>query len=219
MIERHSETEENYLKAIFKYSKGGEMVSTNTIAKDLGTTAASVTDMLKRLSEKQMVEYIPYRGARLTASAEKVALGIIRKHRLWELFLVKVLNFSWDRVHDTAEQLEHVNSPELVEKLDEFLGFPQFDPHGDPIPSKDGVMAMRETCPLPALEVGVEVTMAGVLEHSPEFLQYLDRLGMNIGARITILEKIGFDQSLLLRVQEREIVLSGEFAKQILALP
>jgi DtxR family Mn-dependent transcriptional regulator len=217
MIERHSETEENYLKAIFKYSEGGEMVSTNTIAKDLGTTPASVTDMLKRLSEKQMVEYVPYRGVRLTSMGEKIALGIIRKHRLWELFLVKVLNFSWDKVHDTAEQLEHINSPELVEKLDEFLGFPKFDPHGDPIPSKDGVMAPRMTQPLPALEVGAVVTMAGVLEHSPEFLQYLDRLGMNIGAQITIVERIGFDQSLLLRVQDREIVLSGEFAKQILA--
>lgn len=218
MIERHSETEENYLKAIFKNSEGGEMVSTNTIAKDLGTTPASVTDMLKRLSEKQMVEYVPYRGVRLTASGEKIALMIIRKHRLWELFLVKVLHFSWDKVHDTAEQLEHVNSPELVDKIDEFLGFPKFDPHGDPIPSKDGIMAERATQPLPALEVGAEVTMAGVLQHGPEFLQYLDRLGMNIGAKITILEKIGFDESLLLRVRDREIVLSGEFARQILAL-
>jgi DtxR family transcriptional regulator, Mn-dependent transcriptional regulator len=218
MIERQSETEENYLKAIFKYSAGGEMVSTNTIAKVLGTTPASVTDMLKRLSEKLMVEYVPYRGVRLTAMGEKIALSIVRKHRLWELFLVKVLNFSWDKVHDTAEQLEHVNSPELIEKLDEFLGFPKYDPHGDPIPSKDGIMAQRKTLPLPAFEVGAVAIMAGVLEHSPQFLQYLDRLGMNIGAQITIVEKIGFDQSLLLRVQEREIVLSGEFAKQILAL-
>lgn len=218
-MHRHSETEENYLKVIYKYSEGGEMVSTNTIAKDLRTTPASVTDMLKRLSDKEMVEYTPYKGVRLMAAGEKVALGIIRKHRLWELFLVKVLNFSWDNVHDTAEQLEHVDSPELVDKLDEFLNFPKFDPHGDPIPSKDGVMAARNTVPLTDCPIGPTLNMAGVLQHAPDFLQYLDRLGMNIGAEITILERISFDQSLLLKVGGREVVLSGEFAKQILALP
>lgn len=194
------------------------MVSTNTIARFLQTTPASVTDMLKRLSEKQLVEYQPYRGVRLEEAGTRVALKIIRKHRLWELFLVNVLNFSWDTVHDTAEQLEHIDSPELIEKLDEFLGFPKYDPHGDPIPSKDGVIEERKTVPLTACEAGSQVQMAGVSEHEPEFLQYLDKIGLNIGVTIHVLERIPFDQSLMLMVNEREIVLSGEFARQIQVL-
>ena len=149
-MKTHSVTEENYLKAIYKFSDGENNVSTNTISKYLRTTPASVTDMVKRLNEKKLVDYQPYKGVSLTSEGQVIALKIIRKHRLWEVFLVKVLNFSWDSVHDTAEQLEHIDSPELIDKLDEFLGYPKFDPHGDPIPSPSGEIVYRFNFAKPA---------------------------------------------------------------------
>lgn len=214
----HSATEENYLKSIYKFSDGANPVSTSSIARDLLTTPASVTDMLKRLNEKGLVNYQAYKGALLSEEGKKVALKIIRKHRLWECFLVRVLSFSWDAVHDTAEQLEHIDSPELIEKLDEFLGFPKFDPHGDPIPSKDGIFEERETILLAECKAGFKVVIAGVNEHLPEFLQYLDRIGVTIGTEVDVVEKISFDQSILMNLNGREIILSGEFAKQIVVL-
>lgn len=214
-MKQHSVTEENYLKAIYKFSQQGGNVSTNTISKYLETSPASVTDMLKRLKEKKLVNYQPYKGVLLTAEGEKIALKIIRKHRLWEVFLVKTLDFSWDAVHDTAEQLEHIDSPELIEKLDEFLGFPKFDPHGDPIPSKTGEFVHRETRSLIDCAEKDRVAVAGVTEHSRDFLRYLDRIGLNIGAELEVLEQIPFDGSMMLKVEGRELVLSGEFSKQI----
>jgi DtxR family Mn-dependent transcriptional regulator len=214
----HSATEENYLKAIYKITDGAVPVSTSAIARDLLTTPASVTDMLKRLNEKGLVNYQAYKGALLTDDGNKIALKIIRKHRLWECFLVRVLSFSWDAVHDTAEQLEHIDSPELIDKLDEFLGFPKFDPHGDPIPSKEGNFEERETIPLAECQAGSEVIVAGVMEHQPEFLQYLDRIGLTIGKVAQVLEQISFDQSILMSINGREVVLSGEFARQIVVL-
>ncbi len=215
---QNSATEENYLKAIYKFSSTGEMVGTNTLAKALLTTPASVTDMLKRLNEKALVEYQPYHGVRLTASGRLIALKIIRKHRLWEVFLVKTLNFTWDEVHDTAEELEHVNSSILIDKLDEFLGFPQFDPHGDPIPNKDGMFTERATRQLSTCLAGEIAIVAGVTEDTPVFLQYLDRISIHIGSKIHILDVLPFDNSLILRLGGREVVLSGEFARQILVI-
>lgn len=217
-MKQHSATEENYLKVIYKFSTDDASVSTNTISKHLKTSPASVTDMLKRLNEKSLVEYQPYKGVRLSEEGKRVALKILRKHRLWEVFLVNVLHFSWDNVHETAEQLEHINSPELIQKLDEFLNFPKFDPHGDPIPSATGEIVIRETVPLGSCSAGTTATVAGVNEHSKEFLRYLDRIGLNLGTKVEILEQIEFDQSLMLEVQGREIVLSGVFAKQVLVL-
>lgn len=213
---QNSATEENYLKAIHKFSPNGELVGTNTLARYLQTTPASVTDMVKRLSDKALVDYQPYHGVRLLDEGARIALKIIRKHRLWEVFLVNVLKFNWDEVHDTAEQLEHVNSPFLIEKLDEFLGFPQFDPHGDPIPNKDGIFAERLSRQLSECKPTDDVRMVGVTEDAPQFLQYLDRIGLRIGAAISISEIIPFDNSMILTVSGREIVLSGEFARQIL---
>ncbi len=213
---QNSATEENYLKAIYKFSTNGAMVGTNTLAKYLQTTPASVTDMVKRLSEKSLVEYQPYHGVRLLEPGKLIAIKIIRKHRLWEVFLVNVLNFSWDEVHDTAEQLEHVNSALLVDKLDAFLGYPKFDPHGDPIPNKDGHFAERITRQLSMCMADESVVVAGVTEDEPVFLQYLAKIGMRIGSKIQIEERIPFDNSLILNISGREIVLSGEFAKQIL---
>ena len=213
---QYSATEENYLKAIFKFSTNGEMVGTNTLAKYLQTTPASVTDMVKRLSDKELVEYQPYYGVRLLDLGTRIALKIIRKHRLWEVFLVNILNFTWDEVHDTAEQLEHVNSPLLVDKLDEFLGFPKFDPHGDPIPNKDGQFTERITRQLSSCLAAETVLVAGVTEDAPTFLQYLDKIGIRIGSKIHINEVISFDNSIIMRIADREVVLSGEFARQIL---
>lgn len=213
---QNSATEENYLKAIFRFSANGEMVGTNTLSKYLQTTPASVTDMVKRLSEKALVEYQPYHGVRLLEPGTRIALKIIRKHRLWEVFLVNVLQFNWDEVHDTAEQLEHVDSAELVDKLDAFLGFPKFDPHGDPIPNKEGHFAERITRQLSQCKASETVIVANVSEDSPVFLQYLDRIGIRLGSRIQIDEVIPFDNSLILSLAGREVVLSGEFAKQIL---
>ena len=217
-MKQHSSTEEDYLKVIYKSSTGAGLVSTNAISKQLKTSPASVTDMIKRLSDKKLVNYQPYKGVRLTAEGQKIALKIIRKHRLWEVFLVNVLKFSWDSVHETAEQLEHIDSPELIEKLDEFLDFPKFDPHGDPIPSSTGEFVERETTPLSECEGGMVVTVAGVGEHSTDYLRYLDKIGLNIGVKVRVLEKIDFDQSLMLDVKGREIVLSGEFSKRVLVL-
>ena len=194
------------------------MVTTNTLAKYLNTTPASVTDMLKKLGERKLAEYVPYQGAKLTPAGKKFALEIIRKHRLWEVFLVKTLNFSWDNIHDTAEQLEHVNSPELVRKLDEFLGFPKFDPHGDPIPSEDGEIQGRKTFTLDEADSGQSVILAGVLNHIPEFLQYLDRIGLNLGKEISVNEKILFDGSVVITLGKKEIVLSGEVARHLLVM-
>lgn len=216
---QNSATEENYLKAIYKFSSNGELVGTNTLAKSLQTTPASVTDMLKRLSDKALVEYQPYHGVRLLDQGKKIALQIIRKHRLWEVFLVNTLNFSWDEVHETAEQLEHVNSSLLVDKLDEFLGYPKFDPHGDPIPNKDGHFTERATRMLNVCTQGEQVIVAGVTEDAPDFLQYLDRIGMRIGTRIQIVDVISFDRSMILSFGGREVVFGGEFASRILVLP
>ncbi len=214
-MKTYSATEENYLKAIYKFSEDGSAVSTNTIAKFLSTTPASVTDMVKRLSEKKLLDYQPYKGALLTSEGQKVALKTIRKHRLWEVFLVKTLNFSWDSVHETAEQLEHINSPELINKLDEFLGFPKFDPHGDPIPSPSGEIVYREAKLLGEVAAGSSVEVVGVSEDSGDFLRYLDRIGVNLGTRLSVLERIAFDQTLLIDIDGREIMLSGEFTKRI----
>jgi DtxR family Mn-dependent transcriptional regulator len=217
-MHRHSETEENYLKAIFKLSDGGAMVSTTQLAKDLSTTPASVTDMLKRLSEKALVEYLPYHGVKLMPKGESVALGIVRKHRLWELFLVNVLNFTWDNVHDTAEQLEHVDSPLLIDKIDEFMGYPKFDPHGDPIPSKEGKIEHMNAVPLAECSTGETVSVVGVSEHASDFLKYLDKVGIRLGINIMIEDQIDFDKSIILKIERNTIMLSGEFAKQIKVL-
>ena len=168
-------TEENYLKAIFKVcEQTNKEASTNAIAQELSTSAASVTDMVKRLSEKHLINYEKYRGVTLTNDGNKIATHLIRKHRLWEVFLVDKLEFSWDEVHDIAEQLEHIKSESLVERLDSFLGQPKFDPHGDPIPDADGNFTFRKQILLAELPILKDGVIVGVQEHTPQFLQYLE---------------------------------------------
>ena len=208
--------EENYLKAVYKLSEKDQSVSTNDLAQILGTSPASVTDMVKRLSEKKLLNHQPYKGVRLTGSGKKIALEIVRKHRLWEVFLAEKLSISWDSIHDIAEQLEHIQAPELIQKLDAFLGFPRFDPHGDPIPDESGVVVERETLLLTQAKPGSLLQVAGVLLHSTEFLSYLDKLHLKIGTKLEVLEIIPFDQSMLVSIGKRQLTLSAMVCEQLL---
>ena len=192
-----SQTEENYLKAIFKISeKANKAASTNAIARELSTSAASVTDMLKRLADKSLIHYEKYKGVTLTIEGQQIATNLIRKHRLWETFLVEKLGFSWDEVHDMAEQLEHIQSKPLVQRLDDFLGQPKFDPHGDPIPDADGNFTFRKQVLLSQLEVGTTGVVVGVQDHTSAFLKYLDQLGLGLGAELKVLEQFTYDNSI-----------------------
>ena len=209
--------EENYLKAIFKLSgKKKVAVSTNAIAEELETKASSVTDMIKKLTDKKLVNYQKYNGTFLTKKGHEIAVHIVRKHRLWEVFLVKKLNFQWDEVHEIAEQLEHIKSPKLVEHLDSFLGFPQYDPHGDPIPSKNGDFPKSFSAPLIDLSAGNKGHVVGVSQDNPSFLQYLDKLEIHLGSKIQVIEKIEFDQSLEVKINGKATHISPELAKNIL---
>ncbi len=189
-------TEEDYIKAIFKITERNQgTASTNAVAAHLSTSAASVTDMLKRLSEKEYFHYEKYKGVYLTNKGRELATQLIRKHRLWEYFLVEKLNFNWDEVHDIAEQLEHVKSDKLIEKLDSYLDHPKYDPHGDPIPNAEGKFTIRTQISLFNLAVGEEAVVVGVKEHDTPFLQYLDQLKINIGTKLKVISQIDFDHS------------------------
>lgn len=214
----HSFTEENYLKAIYRLSAKSEGgVSTNAIAERIETKASSVTDMLKKLSEKKLINYKKYQGVTLTKKGKEIAVSIIRKHRLWEYFLVEKLSFNWDEVHQVAEQLEHIHSDLLIERLDEFLNFPKYDPHGDPIPDKDGKFPMPSRIKLTELEKGKTTIILGVIEHAPSFLQYLDRMGLNIGTELKIIERHDFDQSMDISINKSgKTHISFEVGKNIL---
>jgi DtxR family Mn-dependent transcriptional regulator len=209
--------EENYLKAILKLSKNGnEAVSTNSIANELNTKASSVTDMIKKLTEKELVIYQPYFGVKLNKDGYSTAIEIVRKHRLWEVFLVNKLKFQWDEVHEVAEQLEHVKSKKLTNLLDAFLGYPQHDPHGEPIPNKDGLFPKLFSTPLSELNENDFGAVIGVCQDNPEFLKYLDSLNINIGTKIKIIEKIDFDSSLEIEIDKKRKHISSEVAKNIL---
>ena len=214
----NSFTEENYLKAIFKLlEKGGETVSTTAISERMNTKAATVTDMIKRLAEKKLINYQKYQGVSLTEKGKAIAVNIIRKHRLWEVFLVEKLNFRWDEVHDIAEQMEHINSEKLVDRMDSFLNYPKFDPHGDPIPDAKGVFNRKKSLLLSEINAGQHCTMTGVVDHSTNFLQYLNRVGLSIGKKIKLIEIIGFDKSIQVQVDGKEkVFLSHDVAKNLL---
>jgi DtxR family Mn-dependent transcriptional regulator len=216
----HSFTEENYIKAIYKLLENGEeTVNTNAIAEKMRTKAASVTDMLKKLAFKKLINYQKYQGVSLTNKGEKAALNIIRKHRLWEMFLVEKFNFKWDEVHDVAEQLEHIQSDKLIEELDKFLNFPKVDPHGDPIPDAKGKLYLRKSKPISQFEKNDTCIMTGVVDHSPAFLQYLDKAGFELGNEIKIKDVVEFDKSLLIIVNKKNtFFISHDVAKNILVI-
>ncbi len=202
--------EENYLKAIY-FISGPErnLVNTNAVAERLDTKAATVTDMLRKLKKKGLVSYEPYKGVRLAETGEKLAIGILRKHRLWETFLVEKLSFGWEEVHEIAEQLEHVRSSKLTERLANFLGNPQFDPHGDPIPNKEGVFPRRENLTLDKAEVGDFLLVKGVKDSSVDFLNYVAKLGIRLGDSIEVMGVESFDQSMKLKHEGSVLHLSA----------
>ena len=209
-------SEENYLKVIYHVSlvapKG---VSTNAIAGMLDTKASSVTDMLKKLADKNLVSYQKYQGVTLTDEGLYNAKMIVRKHRLWEVFLVEKLQFSWDEVHEIAEELEHIQSEPLIDKLDAFLGFPAFDPHGDPIPNAKGIINKVEKELLSEAELNQLYTCVGVKDSSTEFLQYLDKQQIALGSTIKILEKEPFDETLLLEIDGKKLIISNKIATNL----
>lgn len=210
-------TEENYLKAIYHLNADGKgKVSTNALSESLNTKAASVTDMLKKLSDKALINYEKYQGVTLSVTGKQKAVEIIRRHRLWEVFLVDKLNFKWDEVHDLAEELEHIHSEKLINQLEEFLDFPEKDPHGDPIPDKNGILKPQELIPISKMNVGDFGKISGVSEHSKDFLQYLEKTGLILGENIKIIEKINFDGAVIIAFANKEQTISREVAKSLL---
>ena len=196
-------TEENYLKVIHRLSEAtSEDISTNAVAELMQTKAASVTDMLRKLADKGWVNYQKYQGVRLSAEGEKIALSIVRKHRLWEVFLVDKMGFNWDEVHEIAEQLEHIESDPLVNKLDEYLGFPKTDPHGDPIPNKDGILPELAYSHLSDIKATKTCKLMGVAQDSAVFLQLLTKLNLNLGAKLDIKEINEFDRSIFVSIND-----------------
>ena len=208
--------EENYLKAIYHLEQESKKeISTNAIADTMHTKASSATDMVQRLADKGLVTYRKYKGARLSKEGEKVAIRVVRKHRLWEVFLVEKLNFQWDEVHHIAEQLEHINSDELVNRLDKFLDYPDYDPHGDPIPDKNGHIKSAQKKLLSELQKGNKGQLVGVRETSPEFLQFLDKRQIAIGAPITVLGREFFDGSMVIQVKQEQFFISKKIADNL----
>lgn len=212
-----SYTEENYLKAIYHLSNHGQLeVGTNDISDTLKTKPATVSDMLKKLSAKNLIGYVKYQGVTLTDEGRLLALGIIRKHRLWEVFLVSKLKFNWDEVHDIAEQLEHIQSDILVQKLDEFLGYPRFDPHGDPIPDPVGMMYPKNQKAIHDLEMGQSGCVCGVDDSSPLLLKYLSKMDISINTLIQIIDRVEYDGSVEIQIDgTRKVVISKDMAKNI----
>ncbi|MBL4593652.1 MAG: metal-dependent transcriptional regulator [Flavobacteriales bacterium] len=210
-------TEENYLKAIFKLSsKKIDGVSTNSIAEELSTKASSVTDMIKKLSDKKLVKYKKYQGVSLTKKGKQIAVSIVRNHRLWEVFLVEKLNFKWDEVHDLAEDLEHINSEKLTDQLDAFLEFPKYDPHGDPIPDKDGNVYNHKDETLADLQKGEKGIVVGVKEHSKSYLKYLESINLVLGAEIKINDIVEFDNSMSISVNKKTVNISHQASKNLI---
>ena len=209
-------TEENHLKAIFHLSIDEEIgVSTNAIAQNINTKAPSVTDMLKKLCDKGLVTYKKYQGAALTELGRKTALNIIRKHRLWEVFLVEKLNFNWSEVHEVAEQLEHIKSKKLTNELDKFLGYPTKDPHGDPIPNTAGYIKYTTKLLLSDLKIGDKGTFVGVKDSSSAFLKFLDKRKIALGSNIKIIHIEDFDDSLHIGMDETNLTISMKSANNI----
>src|SRR6478609_4392002 len=209
-------SEENYLKSIYHLTTNTDSgVSTNAIAEAMVTKASSVTDMLKKLAEKDLVNYKKYQGVSLTEKGLLSAKMIVRKHRLWEVFLVEKLDFSWDEVHDVAEQLEHIKSEKLINKLDDFLGNPTEDPHGDPIPDAQGRIIAIEKQLLSELLADQSGICVGVKDNSSDFLKYLDKQQIGLGTKIAVIAKETFDLSLKIKVNDFEFVISNKIASNL----
>ena len=210
-------SEENYIKAILSINleKNG-IVSTNEIAKILETSAASVTEMIKKLQDKKLVIYEKYKGVKLSKAGRIKAFEILRKHRLWETFLVNKLDFSWGEVHDVAEQLEHIKSEKLTDKLDHFLNYPKFDPHGEPIPTKSGIIPSTKRLTLSEMKINSKGIIMGVSLDNKEFLDHLTKISISIGTKIEAIDRIIFDQSMKIKINSKIEHISKEIANNIL---
>ena len=213
----NTKSEEDYLKCLYHLQQGKKNVSTNEIANYLSMKPSSVSDMLKKLAEKKCVNYLKYKGSSLTKKGKLIALSVIRKHRLWETFLVNKLGFSWSKVHNIAEQLEHVNSEELIDKLDHFLAYPQIDPHGDPIPQKNGTIAELNQKLLSELKHGEEGIITGIKKGTPSLLNFLDQKNIKLGDQIQLISILEFDQSAEDNIHEKTINHSEKICSNLLS--
>ena len=211
-----TKSEEDYIKAIFNLSEfGNKQVSTNSISKVLKIEPASVTDMIKKLSHKKLIYHQKYKGCKISKNGMKIALQIIRKHRLWEVFLHDKLKFKWDKIHDIAEQLEHISSNKLIDRLDDFLNYPKIDPHGDPIPNKLGVIESNEKISLFDLENFDSCIVARIIKEDQNFFKLLKKLNIEIGTKIKVLEKLDYDDSLEIIIDNKKILISNKIASNI----
>lgn len=211
----YSISEENYVKAIFHLTENGKSASTNQLAEALKAKPASITDMLKKLELKSLLHYEKYYGVTLTDNGKQLALSIIRKHRLWEYFLVNKLNINWTEVHEIAEQLEHVKSNLLIEQLDKYLGYPDFDPHGDPIPDSKGNIKEQEKTKLTLAAKNTELEICSVNSRNADFLEMLEMKKLQIGTCISIIKQYGFDKSLDVKLNKKTVNISEQLAKNI----
>lgn len=213
---KYSVSKENYIKAIFHLQQEQESVTTNALAEALQTKPASVTDMLKKLKAQKLLQYEKYRGVKLTTDGRKVAIQIIRKHRLWEYFLVEKLQFGWEEVHEIAEELEHISSKKLVDRLDEFLDFPQSDPHGDPIPDLNGKMHSLQQLAVCYMPVNTMGTVNGISDQSPDMLELLKHKNIQIGTRLEVKKKFEVDGSIEIKIRNQQpITISDHVAKNL----
>ena len=209
-------SEENYIKSIYHLQQQNDTVTTNSLAQEINTRPASVTDMLKKLQVKNILEYEKYRGFRLNATGNKVALNIVRRHRLWEYFLVSKLGFEWDKVHAIAEELEHVSSIDLIQKLDTFLNYPQTDPHGDPIPDKNGKVPNIKQLSMAEIAEKKTVIVSSVSNQSTEMLELMKHYNVGIGTEVKIIKRFSFDGSVEIKVSKQvPCILSEQVAKNI----
>jgi DtxR family transcriptional regulator, Mn-dependent transcriptional regulator len=216
----YSIAEENYIKSIYHLQQINESVSTNALADHLKSKPASITDMLKKLQAKSLLNYNPYKGFRLSREGNKAALIIIRRHRLWEFFLVDQLQFSWEEVHEVAEELEHVRSKKLVDKLDAFLGFPKFDPHGDPIPDNNGKISSLQQLPLSDLPLNKQAVITSVQNQASELLSFLSSRNIVIGTKLEVKRRLQFDNSVEIKFKNRQsLILSEQVANAIRVNP
>ena len=212
----YSTSEENYIKAIFHLQRQDSTVTTNELARELKTRPASVTDMMKKLKIKKLLHYQPYQGFKLSNEGSKVALGIIRRHRLWEYFLAEKLKFTWDEVHEVAEHLEHVSNKKLIDKLDAFLDFPRVDPHGDPIPDANGKIEISKKICLTELPFNLPAVVSSVSDQSNEILELLEHKKITIGTRLEVKKKFDFDDSMEIRIgRQPAFTISKQLAENI----
>ena len=211
-------SEENYLKTIYNLSESGKnQVSTNSVSKFLKTKPSSVTDMIKKLSAKKLLYHKKYKGTNISSNGKKLAIQIIRKHRLWEVFLFEKLDFKWDEVHKIAEELEHITNEKLIDKLDKYLKYPKIDPHGDPIPNKDGKIDIKPKIKLSNLLINNKCIVSKVNDEDGNLLEYLNKIKIHIGSKIKVFDIIEFDKSIEIEIDSKnKVFISNRVAKNIL---